>query len=74
MARRNRSGKEAAERLQVILYHDRAKLSPGTLDLLKEELVQVIVKHIDVNPEMVSIELSQKGRSQSLVADIPLNN
>lgn len=74
MARKNRSGKEAAERLQVILYHDRAKLSPGTLDLLKEELVQVIVKHIDVNPEMVSIELSQKGRNQSLVADIPLNN
>ncbi len=74
MPRKKRSGKEAAERLQVILYHDRARISPGTMEQLKEELVQVIVKHIDVNPEMVSIELSQKGRSQSLVADIPLNN
>lgn len=74
MPRKNRSGKQAAERLQVILYHDRARISPGELQKLKEELVDVIVKHIDVNPEMVSIELSQKGRSQSLVADIPLNN
>ena len=74
MAKKRRSGKRAAERLQVILYHDRAKISPGTMQALKDELVQVIVKHIDVNPDMVSIELSQDGRNQSLVADIPLNN
>lgn len=74
MIRKKKSAKRAAERLQVILYHDRANISPATLEILRAELVEVIVKHVDVDPSMVSIELARDGRNQSLIADIPLKS
>lgn len=67
-----KSAKNAKERLQLVLIHDRTDLSPGALEALKDDLISAISKHIDIDPTSVRIEVEHEGRSQRLVADIPL--
>lgn len=70
--RESKSARQAKERLQLVLIHDRADINPGKLDELKEELIQVISRYIEIDPGAVRIEMSSEGREQRLIADIPL--
>jgi cell division topological specificity factor len=54
------------------LAHDRAHISPGLLDTLKDEIISVISRHIDIDAENVQVSISQSTRESRLVADIPL--
>jgi cell division topological specificity factor len=71
---RKKSANSAKERLQLVLIHDRTDLSPAELDALKDDLIQTISRHVDIDPSSVTINLAQEGRSQRLVADIPLRS
>jgi cell division topological specificity factor len=69
---RKRSAESAKERLQLVLVHDRTDLTPGQLEALKDDLLKAISNYIEIDPEAVQIGLERDGRSQRLVADIPL--
>ena len=70
---RKKSANSAKERLQLVLIHDRTDLSPAQLELLKDDLIVTISRHIDIDPTSVRINMAQDGRGkQRLVADIPL--
>ncbi len=69
-----RSAQSAKERLQLVLIHDRTDLTPAELTALKDEILQVISRHVDIDSDAVQIALEHDGRSQRLVADIPLRN
>jgi cell division topological specificity factor len=69
---RSRSAKSAKERLQLVLVHDRAGISPGKLESLKDDLIDVISRHLEVDTENVEITLTRDRDQQRLVADIPL--
>jgi cell division topological specificity factor len=68
-----KSARQAKERLQLVLIHDRTDLTPHKLELLKDDLIETISHYIDIDPSAVSIEMTQDGRQQRLIADIPLN-
>jgi cell division topological specificity factor len=68
------SARNAKERLQLVLVHDRTDLTPAELEALKDDLIQTISRHIEIDPDAVQIGLEKDGRSQRLVADIPLKN
>ncbi len=72
--RRGRSAESAKERLQFVLINDRTNLSPTELTALKDEILQVISRHIEIDSEAVRIAVEQDGRAQRLVADIPLKS
>lgn len=69
---KQQSADNAKERLKLVLIHDRAGLSPAKLDALKDDLIRVIEKHIDINTREVEITLTSDRDQQRLVADIPL--
>jgi len=66
------SAYEAKERLKLVLIHDRTDLSQEELDIMKNELLAVISKHVEIEPAAVKITMKQEGREQKLTADIPL--
>jgi cell division topological specificity factor len=72
LGREPKSASQAKERLKLVLVHDRTDLSPGILEALKDDIVQVISRHVDIDPSLVRIEMTQEGREQRLIADIPL--
>jgi cell division topological specificity factor len=74
MFRRIKSASTAKERLQLVLIHDRTDLPVGVMEELRDELIEVISRHIDVDQESVKINVTQDGRKQRLVAEIPLRN
>ncbi|MBK7316878.1 cell division topological specificity factor MinE [Candidatus Villigracilis affinis] len=71
---RKRSATSAKERLQLVLIHDRTDLTPAQLEELKDDLLKAISRYIDIDPDAVQIGLERDGRSQRLVADIPLRS
>ena len=62
----------AKERLQFVLVHDRAQISPQLLERLKDEIIAVISRHLEIDSDGVEITLSQSRRESRLQADIPL--
>ncbi len=67
-----KSAKSAKERLQLVLIHDRTDLTPAALDALKDDLIAVISRYVEIDPASVHIDVAHEGRQQRLVADIPL--
>ena len=72
IGQRNKSAGQAKDRLKLVLINDRTDLSPGELENLKNELLQVISRYIEIDPSSVNITMAQEGREQRLLADIPL--
>jgi len=70
---RKKSANSAKERLRLVLIHDRTDLSPSELEALKDDLIGTISRHVEIDPMAVSIRMTQDGREQRLVADIPLH-
>ncbi len=66
------SASTAKERLRLVLIHDRADISPAVIDALKDEIIAVISRHVDINRDEVEISLSRDNRESRLVANIPL--
>ena len=66
------SADSAKERLQLVLIHDRTDLTPAELDALRDDLIATISRHVAIDEESVQIDVEHDGRSQRLVADIPL--
>ncbi len=69
---KHQSADEAKERLKLVLIHDRTDLSQEELSVMKNELLAVISRHVEIDPEAVKISMRQEGREQKLTADIPL--
>lgn len=66
------SASAAKERLQLVLIHDRTDLSPGVMEDLRDEIIEVISRHISVDRDSVQISVQKEGREQYLLAEIPL--
>lgn len=66
------SADSAKERLQLVLIHDRTDLTPAELDSLRDDLIATISRHVSIDEQAVQIDVEHDGRSQRLVADIPL--
>ena len=66
------SAESAKERLQLVLIHDRTDLTPSELESLRDDLVATISRHVDIDAKAMEFGLEHDGRSQRLVADIPI--
>jgi len=71
---RKRSAENAKERLQLVLVHDRTDITPAVLDALKDDLIDAISRHVEIDPSTVHIDFEREGRAQRLIADIPLRS
>lgn len=66
------SGHAAKERLRLVLVHDRASVAPELLDMLKEDLLQVISRYLEVDSAGLAVALERSEDSVALVANIPI--
>lgn len=71
---RKRSAQSAKERLQLVLIHDRTDITQVELEALKDDILAVISRHVEIDPGAVRIAVERDGRENRLVADIPLRS
>jgi cell division topological specificity factor len=71
--RRPQSAPVARERLQVLLAHERMAGSHSELlNLLREEILEVIARHINVDREKVKIKLDRGEEVSTLEIDVEM--
>ena len=70
----------AKERLHLVLMQDRANVSADFLELMKQEIIEVIKKYIEVEDSAIDVRLTNevgedgKQGAPSLYANIPILN
>lgn len=68
----------AKERLHLVLMQDRANVSADFLELMKQEIIEVIKKYIDVDESAIDVTLTNKVNGDgtvgapALYANIPI--
>lgn len=68
----------AKERLHLVLMQDRANISADFLALMKQEIIEVIKKYIDVDENAIDVRLTNKSNDDGttgapvLYANIPI--
>ena len=74
----NKSKGVAKERLHLVLMQDRANISADFLALMKQEIIEVIKKYIDVDENAIDVRLTNKENGDGttgapvLYANIPI--
>lgn len=69
---RKPSSSVAKDRLQVVLLHDRADLSPDLMDDLRKDIIEVIRNYVEIDESRIELGLEHEDRSVALVANIPV--
>ena len=62
----------AKERLQIVLIHDRADISPAMLENLRRDMIEVITKYMDIDTSRIEMDFDRADRSVAFVANIPV--
>ena len=70
----------AKERLHLVLMQDRANVSADFLDLMRQEIIEVIKKYIDIDEKAMDVRLTTETNEDgtqgapALYANIPIIN
>lgn len=76
----NNSRDAAKERLHLVLMQDRANVSVDFLELMKQEIIDVIKKYIDIDENAIDVKLTNQENEDgtngapALYANIPIVN
>ena len=68
------------DRLKLLLISDRANCSPEIMELIKNDIIKVISKYMDVDTEALDIQITQteseggNGTVPVLCANIPVKD
>ena len=74
------SGTVAKDRLKLVLVSDRAGCSPEIMEQIKNDIIQVISKYIEIDQEGLDIKITQtesdgnNGSVPALYANIPIKD
>ena len=75
-----KSKQTAKERLHLVLMQDRANVSADFLEMMKQEIIEVIKKYIEVDEKEIDVRLTNEVKEDgttgapSLYANIPIMN
>lgn len=75
--KKENSKTDAKNRLKLVLIQDRAMLPSGVLENIKDDILKVLVKYVEIDQKKLNIEVSaceDDPRKVALVANIPLIN
>ena len=73
--KKKNSADEARDRLKLLLVSDRSNCSPETMELIKNDIIKVISKYMEIDPQGLDIQITQNDEEHSgpaLFANIPI--
>ena len=69
------SGEVAKDRLKLLLVSDRSNCSPETMELIKNDIIKVISKYMEIDTDGLDIQITQthdETEGPALYANIPI--
>ncbi|MCD8020611.1 MAG: cell division topological specificity factor MinE [Clostridiales bacterium] len=76
--RKKSSGNTAKDRLKLVLVSDRSNCSPETMEMIKNDIIEVISKYMEIDTQGLDIQITQpeseegNGTDPALYANIPI--
>ena len=76
--KRKNSGNVAKDRLKMVLVSDRANCTPDVMEKIKNDIIQVLSKYVEIDLEGLDIKIDQtesdgnNGMVPALFANIPI--
>ena len=77
---KEKSKSTAKERLHLVLAQDRAHISADFLEMMKQEIIEVIKKYVDIDEGAIDVRMTNKPGEDGIVgapalyANIPILN
>lgn len=78
--RKKSSSDFAKDRLKLLLISDRANCSPEIMEMIKNDIIQVISKYMEIDAEGLDIQITQtesegnNGSVPAIYANIPIRD
>jgi cell division topological specificity factor len=66
------SRSHAKSRLKLIIAHDRASINTDMMEAMREEILEVVARYVEVNRDEMEFSLSNDQRMTSLTANLPI--
>ena len=75
LLKKENSKEDAKNRLKLVLIQDRAMLPSGVLENMKDDILKVLSKYVEIEKSKLNIEIcpyDEDPRKIALVANIPI--
>lgn len=66
------SAKQAKERLRLVLIQDQANISPGLMNVLRNEMIGVVSRYMEIDSAHLEMGLERRNDAMALAASIPI--
>jgi cell division topological specificity factor len=66
------SGATAKERLRLVLLSDHLSLAPEMVEALKRDLIAVISRYVEIDPEQADVTFEHREHEVAMLASIPI--
>jgi cell division topological specificity factor len=66
----NSAKEDAKNRLRLVLMHDRTQLNPQTIEAMRDDLVDVISRYVEIDKNSLDLFLEQEDDTIALVANL----